>query len=164
MSITNQNISYFFYLVIKYDILLIYGGDIMDIGHKIKTLREKKGLSQKELAQLLNISQAAVSQFENGSSPPKITTLEKIALVLNTNIQELLGWNKTQSIQDNLSNLPDDIIFDYENAPVHLSAKQILDARWNLTFTTDEYSIEELELIRQFANLIKSSHKKAPTD
>lgn len=81
----------------------------MSIGNKIKTLREQKGLSQKELASLLNISQAAVSQFENGSSPPKITTLEKIALVLNASIQELLGWNETQSIQENSSNLADKI-------------------------------------------------------
>lgn len=62
----------------------------MPVGQNIKNAREQKGLSQRDLAQKLNISQAAVSQFENGKNPPKIDTLLKIANALQVDINALL--------------------------------------------------------------------------
>jgi transcriptional regulator with XRE-family HTH domain len=40
----------------------------MSVGFKIKKLREKKKLSQPELAQILDISQAKLSNIENGQT------------------------------------------------------------------------------------------------
>ena len=38
----------------------------LDIGFKIKKLREEKNLSQEQLANLLDISQSKISKIENG--------------------------------------------------------------------------------------------------
>lgn len=62
----------------------------MSVGQNIKNAREKNGLSQRDLAGKLNITQAAVSQFENGKNPPKIDTLLKISSALGVDINTLL--------------------------------------------------------------------------
>lgn len=62
----------------------------MSIGKNIKRIRENAGMSQYDLAKKLNVSQAAVSQFENGKNPPKIDTLLKIASALHVDINNLL--------------------------------------------------------------------------
>lgn len=62
----------------------------MSVGQNIKMLRESVGLTQRGLARKLNISQAAVSQFENSKNPPKLDTLLKIAEALNVDVNILL--------------------------------------------------------------------------
>ncbi len=54
-----------------------------NIGDNIKSIRKQKGISQKELAKALNVSQAAVSQFEKGSTSLKLGTIQKIATALD---------------------------------------------------------------------------------
>lgn len=53
----------------------------MNIGNAIKILRKEKGLSQGELADLADISQAALSQIENGTRPG-IETIKRLAEAL----------------------------------------------------------------------------------
>jgi HTH-type transcriptional repressor of puuD len=53
----------------------------MDLGKAIRELRKQSGLSQKELAQKASITQAALSQIENGKRPG-IQTLKKISEAL----------------------------------------------------------------------------------
>ncbi len=54
--------------------------DIYDeIAKLIVTEREKKGWTQKQLAEFAGISQANISKFENGNSHPTLLTLKKIA-------------------------------------------------------------------------------------
>lgn len=62
----------------------------MNIGEKIRLLRKKAGLTQKELGQKLGISQAAIGQFETNRSNPQIETLQKIASALDVPVQDLL--------------------------------------------------------------------------
>lgn len=50
-----------------------------NIGENIKTIRKTKGLTQKQLGQLLGVSQAAIGQFESGKSNLTIDTIKKIA-------------------------------------------------------------------------------------
>lgn len=52
-------------------------------------LRERKGLSQKELADILNITQGAVSQWELGLSRPTSKILPELAKALGCTIDEL---------------------------------------------------------------------------
>jgi transcriptional regulator with XRE-family HTH domain len=60
-------------------------------GERLKILRKSKGLNQTEFAKLVNLTQAAISQFEEGKRIPSSTALEKIAVGLNSTIDELLG-------------------------------------------------------------------------
>ena len=70
------------------------------IGKNIYALRKKQGLTQEELAGLVNVSFQAVSKWENGKSLPEIATLPILANVLRCNIDSLLGYAAEQQIQD----------------------------------------------------------------
>ena len=60
-------------------------------GNTIKTLREKKGYTQKQLAELLSVSDKAVSKWETQKGLPDISLLESIAKTLGISISELLS-------------------------------------------------------------------------
>lgn len=56
----------------------------------MKEKRTKLGLSQKELANLTNITPALISKYENGLSKPRIETAKRIAEVLNIDLDTLI--------------------------------------------------------------------------
>ncbi|MCQ2463300.1 MAG: helix-turn-helix domain-containing protein [Clostridia bacterium] len=62
-------------------------------GAIIKKLREEKGMTQAELARLLDVSDKAVSKWETGKGCPDITLVEPIAAVLGVSVVELLSGN-----------------------------------------------------------------------
>ena len=55
----------------------------MSVGSRIKELRESKGFSRSELANLLGVAVGAISNYENEISSPKEPILFKIMDVLN---------------------------------------------------------------------------------
>lgn len=61
----------------------------MDIAKNIKTLREKKGMSQKELISIVGLGAPMYSRIETGKAEPSLTTLEKIAKALGVSLSEL---------------------------------------------------------------------------
>ena len=56
----------------------------------IKEMREKRGLSQGQLADKIGVAQQHISRWENGKHRPGIDILIKIAAVLNCNIGDLI--------------------------------------------------------------------------
>jgi transcriptional regulator with XRE-family HTH domain len=56
----------------------------------LKAVREKRGLSQRELAAAVGISQPAIAQIENGQTQPTLNNLVKIAEVLQVSLCELV--------------------------------------------------------------------------
>ena len=62
-------------------------------GAVIKELREKKHLTQAELAENLNVSDKTVSKWETAKGYPDISLLEPIAQVLGVSIKELISGN-----------------------------------------------------------------------
>lgn len=62
-------------------------------GAVIKALREKKGITQQQLAEKLCVSDKTVSKWETGRGYPDITLLEPIADALNVSITELITGN-----------------------------------------------------------------------
>jgi transcriptional regulator with XRE-family HTH domain len=61
------------------------------VGEKIKALREKKGLSLKELADLTGFSTALLSQMENHLVSPSLGTIIKMAGALSVRVGDFLG-------------------------------------------------------------------------
>ena len=61
----------------------------MTTGEKIKLYRKKKGLSQKELAELSGVSEISIRKYEADSRKPKIETLLKIADALCAPLETL---------------------------------------------------------------------------
>ena len=60
----------------------------------IKALREKKGLTQSQLAKLLNVSDKAVSKWETAKGLPDITLIEPLASALGVSVPELMSGEK----------------------------------------------------------------------
>ncbi|MBS7528866.1 helix-turn-helix transcriptional regulator [Fusibacter paucivorans] len=61
-------------------------GPIYEIKKELIRLRLEKGLSQKDLAELVGTKQSAISRLENGSYNPSIEFLNKIATALDTKL------------------------------------------------------------------------------
>lgn len=82
----------------KYCILTVVVVNLLIGGEKvnIKLLRVAKKLSQTQLAQLLNVNQTAVSQWERGVSRPRAAMLKKLADVLGVTVDHLLSDNGGQ--------------------------------------------------------------------
>lgn len=53
-----------------------------NFGNKLKEIRIKKNINQKQLSELLNVTQGAISQFENGYALPTKYRLEQICNIL----------------------------------------------------------------------------------
>ena len=73
--------------------------DALYTGNKISQLRKQHNMTQKDLAQLLSVTDKAVSKWERGINFPDLMTLEKIAEVLHTSVVELLGIEQPSSQQ-----------------------------------------------------------------
>ncbi len=71
-------------------------------GQFITELRKEKGLTQKQLADSLNVTDKAVSKWERGLSFPDISMLEPISRVLDISIMELLE-GKRQDANETLT-------------------------------------------------------------
>ena len=57
----------------------------------IKALREKKGLTQSQLAGIINVSDKAVSKWETAKGLPDITLIEPLASALGVSVPELMS-------------------------------------------------------------------------
>ncbi|MDF2700594.1 MAG: DNA-binding protein [Haloplasmataceae bacterium] len=64
---------------------------MLKINEQIIILRKKKGLTQEQLAQLLGISNQAVSKWESGLNCPDIIIIPTLAEIFGVSISELFG-------------------------------------------------------------------------
>ncbi|MBQ3099746.1 MAG: helix-turn-helix transcriptional regulator [Clostridia bacterium] len=62
------------------------------ISEKIRSKRRERDLTQEELANILGVTKAAVSKWENEESYPDITMLPKIAQLFHITMDELFGY------------------------------------------------------------------------
>lgn len=100
----------------------------------LKLLRNERQLSQQELADALGISKSSINMYERGERQPNFEVLETIADYFNVDIDYLLGrTSKTTKVIN----------------PNTLAAH----------FDGNEYTEDELNRIKEFAALVKSSRK-----
>jgi transcriptional regulator with XRE-family HTH domain len=77
----------------------------MYIGHKVRELREKKGLSQSELGERIKKSQARISDIENNKTIPDWLEIQGIAKELDVPISEFQNLNNVNQFNhDNENN------------------------------------------------------------
>ena len=73
--------------------------DTLKIGHYIQNLRKSAGMTQKELAEKLNISFQAVSKWENGDTLPDTGILLDLCDILNTTADKLLNGGSLTAME-----------------------------------------------------------------
>lgn len=59
-------------------------------GEKLKELRKAAGLSQAEVSEKTGLDQSSISLWERGERDPNWTAVQKLALALGVNCQELI--------------------------------------------------------------------------
>lgn len=78
----------------------------MDIGNKIRELRNSRNFTQEDLASKLNVTSQAVSRWECGISLPDISMIPLLSKTLFVSADELLGCNSPKNqLFDSCSNL-----------------------------------------------------------
>ena len=72
--------------------------DYFKFGNLICSLREERGLTQKELAGLLDVSDKAISKWENGQALPRAETFEALASALGTTVENLIALSRENTL------------------------------------------------------------------
>jgi len=93
----------------------------MDIGNKIKLLRQKIGATQEQLGEKIGVSAQSISKWETGVTLPDITLLPILSSELGVTIDELFDLTVEQKLQriekriDSEEEFSNDIFYEYEN-------------------------------------------------
>lgn len=67
----------------------------MDFVEKLKTLRKESGLTQQEVADKLYVSRSLYAKYESGLATPSKDILQKMALLFDTGVNELISTEET---------------------------------------------------------------------
>ena len=67
----------------------------MEFAEKLKTLRKDADLTQQEVADKLYISRSLYAKYESGIAVPNKDTLQKIALLFNVVVNDLVSYEET---------------------------------------------------------------------
>jgi transcriptional regulator with XRE-family HTH domain len=62
----------------------------MDIGNRLRSIREEKKLSQRDIEQRTGLLRCYISRVENGHTVPAIVTLEKMASAFEMPLYQLM--------------------------------------------------------------------------
>ena len=71
-----------------------------EIGERVRTIREAKGITTTELAQMVGMSQAQISRLENGKQGFRSATLSKIADALHAKVPFLVSGRRGQPVSE----------------------------------------------------------------
>lgn len=68
--------------------------DQVKIGQFIKSVRKEKSLTQREVAEKLNISEKTISKWETGSGLPEVSLMLPLCKILEISVNELLSGER----------------------------------------------------------------------
>lgn len=80
------------------------------MGELICSLRKEKGMTQRELAEQMNVTDKAVSKWERDLSCPDINSLPRLAEVLGISVEELLNTPKKEETSESKAGAVVDIV------------------------------------------------------
>ena len=118
--------------------------DQKKIGFFLKELRKKKGITQEEFAEKLNVSGRTVSRWETGNNMPDISLLIEIADFFDVIIPEIInGERKSEIMNEDVKEVVDKLS-DYANAEKEVMLKNIRNCSIMGTIALAVYSVLEL--------------------
>lgn len=102
----------------------------IDFSHLLRKIRERKGLTQAQLAQALNYTQQAVAKWEANAATPDPDTLRKIAKVLEVKMSDLL-----------------EPLTLFEEQASYMTSKEMFESFFNSTQFKEIYKINPDEML-----------------
>lgn len=119
------------------------------MSNRIKALREQEGLRQKDLAALLNVTQATLSSWECGRYEPDQKALKILSKRFDVSIDYLLGMSDSSSHIYNAQNI--------QNSNLVQGNSNIVN---DCASTQNSLSVDENELVRIYRLLdARQRHK-----
>ena len=112
---------------------------MVDFGIRLAKLREKKRLSQSQLAERLGITKSMVSAYENSARMPSYAVLLRIAGMFNVSLDYLLGMEnqvtfRTEGLSESQIAIIMDIIEEFKKqSPAITGQKRGLCPRFSLS-------------------------------
>lgn len=104
-----------------------------EFGKKLQELRQKKGLSQKELALKLAVSNKTISKWECGRSLPDLSFLPRLTDIFDVSADSLLGILDKKEVKKPAENVAEDTSINLSPTKVALKQKGIKKWQWLLT-------------------------------
>lgn len=78
-------------------------GSEASISNRIKELRNERNLTQKEFAELINVSTVSVSSYETGAKTPSLDMMVNISNICEVSIDWLCGLTKKKSLYNKVA-------------------------------------------------------------
>ncbi|EGO6705205.1 helix-turn-helix domain-containing protein [Enterococcus faecalis] len=126
----------------------------MEFGDKLKKLREKRNMTQRELANLLFLKQSSISDYENNKSIPNGDIIKKISSIFDVSANYLLeipDKNDTKldsTIKETIEELKneDTLLFMGKNGDIDEETARLLKiAMKNAIKTVDDMTKKDKE-------------------
>ena len=115
----------------------------MELAEKLKLMRKKAGLTQKEVADKLGITYQSYGQYERGLRNPKYESIQKIASALNCDISEVLTPDEEREMI--IDELVENLLSKEKNTQTKEETKQLTD---------EEYAVYLMNLLIEHAALL----------
>lgn len=74
--------------------------DYSKVGRLISNLRKEKNMTQKELADIMNLSDRTISKWERGIGCPDVSLLHELSNILGVNIEKILSGDLDPNDED----------------------------------------------------------------
>lgn len=102
-------------------------------GFQITCLRLKKDLTQTQLAKLAGTSQSSIARLENGSSPPSLSFLRRVAKALDASVEvKIVSSVIDDPGEEDQSALLDAVNYLHQDALEDIQQEKFFDARQKL--------------------------------
>lgn len=134
--------------------------------NRIKTLREKRGISQKELAKMLHLAQSSISGYESGKKQPSPETMARIADIRGTKIEVpvLLALWLCMSRSEILGLTWDDVDFTAHTLRVEKSRVVDVDGKTVIKPTKNRYRTRTLTLPEYIEKVLAKEKETATSE
>ena len=100
-----------------------------EFGNTLREIRKHKGLSQDNMADMLNMSRSGYTKYESGVSTPNIQTIKEICKILNVSADYLLGIKDEQIMNKDVNH---DNPFNVTELYMYFNAYSKIDENFSL--------------------------------
>jgi len=118
----------------------------MDIGQRLRELREEAGLSQSDLADQVGVTRNAVSQWEADATQPSTRHLPKLARALGVSVDRLMAPSSRlrDKVIDAATRLFDRVGFEETSIAVICASADISEAEFEALFESKQELLYEV--------------------
>jgi transcriptional regulator with XRE-family HTH domain len=129
----------------------------MTFGEILKTLREQKALTQKDMAKILGITASAYGYYEQNKRQPDFNTLKFLAEYFNVSLDYLLGYK--HSFNDIINSAETKQLLEHWAKLNEIQRKMV----WNMIYGIEELARGKGEELKKANEELKKSYDEKAT-